>query len=226
LVAVVASVLVLLVIGGVWYGVQQREQSPGGGTAAGPQQPVTPAHAEKSPSASPSSNELAEAIALANTSTGGLLPADRCTATGTDQVACDHPYVGIDQVRFRTYASLPGLYPQYELRVRGLSDGRFPVNYGDCTRNKISGEVSWNHNFEHSHRFSVAQLRSGTLRDDTQAAGRVFCRLRNGVITIVWTDNHATLLGTVTGAPHSLVFRWWKRVHHDLAVGTMMDMHH
>jgi hypothetical protein len=223
----VASVLVLAVMGGIWYAVQQREQSPGG-TATGAQQSASPAPAGSSGSTSPSaaSNALAEAIALANTSTGGLLPADRCTATGSDQVACDHPYVGIDQARFRTYASLPGLYPQYELRVRGLSDGRFPVNYGDCTRNKISGEVSWNHNFEHSRTFSVAQLRSGNLRDDNQAAGRVFCRLRNGVITIVWTDNHATLLGTVTGAPHSLVFRWWKRVHHDLAVGSMTNMQH
>ena len=227
LVAVVASVLVLAVMGGIWYGVQQREQSPDG-TATAQQQPASPAHSGTSNPASPSasSNALAEAIALANTSTGGLLPADRCTATGTDQVACDHPHVGIDQARFRTYSSLAGLYPQYELRVRGLSDGRFPVNFGDCTRAKISGEVGWNHNFEHSRDFTVAQLRSGTLRDDTQAAGRVFCRLRNGVITIVWTDNHATLLGTVTGAPHSLVFRWWKRVHHDLAVGSMMDMHH
>ena len=118
------------------------------------------------------------------------------------------------------------LYAAYTGRVRGLSDDRFSVNFGDCTRAKISGEVSWNHNYEHPRHFTLAQVASGTLRDDTQAAGRVFCRLRDGVITIVWTDNHANMLGTVTGAPHSLVFRWWKRVHHDLAIGDMMNMGH
>jgi len=110
--------------------------------------------------------------------------------------------------------------------VRGLADDRLRVNFGDCTRARISGEVSWNHNFEHPRHFTLAQVASGTLRDDTQAAGRVFCRLRDGVITIVWTDNHANMLGTVTGAPHSLVFRWWKRVHHDLAIGDMPGLRH
>ena len=54
----------------------------------------------------------------------------------------------------------------------------------------------------------------------------MFCRLRNDVITIVWTDNHANMLGTVTGAPHMLVFHWWKLVHHNLAVGQMPSMGH
>jgi hypothetical protein len=177
-------------------------------------------------SPSPSANPLAEAIALANTSTGGLLPADRCSALGLDEVACDRPHVGIGQARFRTYPSLNALYAAYAQRVRGLSDDRLPVNYGDCTRAKISGEVSWNHNFRHPRQYTMAQVASGTLRDDTQAAGRVFCRLRDGVITILWTDNHAQMLGVVTGAPHSLVFRWWKSVHHDLALNGMMQMGH
>ncbi len=229
LVVIVASLLVLAVVGGIWYGTQQRERPQGATT--GPEHSASPMGTAStgmsdSMSPSPSSNPLAEAIALANTSTGGLLPADRCSAAGTDQVACDHPHAGIGQARFRTYPSLNALYAAYAERVRGLSDDRFRVNFGDCTRAKISGEVSWNHNFEHPRHFTLAQVASGTLRDDTQAAGRVFCRLRDGVITIVWTDNHADMLGTVTGAPHSLVFRWWKRVHHDLAIGDMMDMGH
>jgi serine/threonine protein kinase len=229
LVVVGVSLLVLAVVGGVWYGAQQRGQPPA--TTTGSTQSASPSGAASSGmshsvSPSPSANPLAEAIALANTSTGGLIPADRCSAIGLDQVACDHPNVGIDQARFRTYPSLNALYEAYAERVRGLSDGRLPVNFGDCTRSKISGEVSWNHNFEHPRQFTVAQVASGNLRDDTQAAGRVFCRLRSGVITIVWTDNHAEMLGTVTGAPHSLVFRWWKRVHHDLAIGDMAGMGH
>ncbi len=230
LVVVGVSVLVLAVLGGMWYGTRQREQPPDS-TAAGAQQSssvmgTASAGMSDSMSPAPSSNQLAEAIALANTSTGGMLPADRCSATGTDQVACDQPHVGIGQARFRTYPSLQGLYAAYAQRVRGLSDDRLPVNVGDCTRAKISGEVSWNHNYVHPRHYTMAQVASGTLRDDTQAAGRVFCRLRDGVITIVWTDNHAMMLGTVTGAPHSLVFRWWKHVHHDLAVGDMTDMGH
>ncbi len=230
LVVVVASLLVLAVIGGIWYGTQQREQPPGA-TTTGPKHSASPMGAASSGmsgsmSPSPSSNPLAEAIALANTSTGGLLPADRCSTTGMDEVACDRPYVGIGQARFRTYPSLNSLYAAYAQRVRGLSDGRFQVNHGDCTRAKISGEVSWNHNYVHPRHYTMAQVASGTLRDDTQAAGRVFCRLRNDVITIVWTDNHAAMLGTVTGAPHSLAFRWWKHVHHDLAVGDMAEMGH
>jgi serine/threonine protein kinase len=229
LVVLVASLLVLAVVGGIWFGTQQRERPQGATT--GPEGSASPTGAAStgmsdSMAPSPSSNPLAEAIALANTSTGGLLPADRCRAEGTEQVACDHPHTGIGQARFRTYASLNALYAAYAQRVRGLSDDRLRVNFGDCTRAKISGEVSWNHNFEHARHFTLAQVASGTLRDDTQAAGRVFCRLRDGVITIVWTDNHAEMLGTVTGAPHSLVFRWWKRVHHDLAIGDMADMGH
>ena len=226
---IAASLLVLAVVGGIWYGTQLRERPQGATT--GPDHSASSMGTAStgmadSMSPSPSSNALAEAIALANTSTGGLLPADRCSAAGTDQVACDHPHAGIGQARFRTYPSLNTLYAAYTERVRGLSDDRLRVNFGDCTRAKISGEVSWNHNYEHPRHFTLAQVASGTLRDDTQAAGRVFCRLRDGVITIVWTDNHANMLGTVTGAPHSLVFRWWKRVHHDLAIGDMMNMGH
>jgi serine/threonine protein kinase len=229
---VVASLLVLAVVGGIWYGARQLEQPPEAATT-GPQHSASPTGTASSGmsdsmsmSPSPSYNPLAEAIALANTSTGGMLPADRCSATGMDQVACDRPYVGIGQARFRTYPSLKDLYAAYAQRIRGLSDDRLLVNHGDCTRAKISGEVSWNHNFKHPRHYTMAQVASGTLRDDTQAAGRVFCRLRDDVITILWTDNHAKMLGTVTGAPHSLVFRWWKQVHHDLAVGAMTDMGH
>jgi hypothetical protein len=230
LVVVGVSALVLAVLGGIWYGTQQREQpadsTPPAAQHSSSVEGTASAGMSDSMSPAPSSNQLAEAIALANTSTGGMLPADRCSATGTDQVACDQPHVGIGQARFRTYPSLHVLYAAYAQRVRGLSDDRLPVNVGDCTRAKISGEVSWNHNFVHPRHYTMAQVASGTLRDDTQAAGRVFCRLRDGVITIVWTDNHAKMLGTVTGAPHSLVFRWWKHVHHDLAVGDMTDMGH
>jgi serine/threonine protein kinase len=224
-----AALLVLAVVGGIWFGTQLRGQQPASTTAPrGSASPPGTASTGMSDamSSSPSSNPLADAIGVANTSTGGMLPVDKCLSTGTDLVACDHPYLGIDQARFRTYPALNALYASYEQRVRGLSDGRLPVNFGDCTRAKISGEISWNHNYEHPRHFSLAQVASGTLRDDTQAAGRVFCRLRNGVITIVWTDNHAQMLGTVTGAPHSLVFRWWKHVHHDLAVGAMPGMEH
>ena len=178
-----------------------------------------------STSPSASANPLVKAIALANVSSGGMLPAAKCAGMGMDAVSCDNPHLGIGQAVFRTYPSLNALYASYEQKVRGLSNGRFRANYGDCTRAKIDGEVSWNHNYVHPRHYSVARVASGMLRDDIQAAGRVFCRLHNDVITIVWTDNHARMLGTVDGAPHPLVFRWWKLVHHDLAVGDMpMDM--
>jgi len=227
LVAGFVSLVVLALIAGIWFGA--REGGPtADATKADLEPSASPSGAHSShTSESPGSQPLAQAIALANTSTGGLVPADKCTSIGDDQVACDHPHVGISQARFRTYASLGGVYAAYKQRLKGLSDNHVPQeNQGDCNSARISGEVSWNHNYEHPRHFTTAQVASGDLRDDTQAAGRVFCRLRANIITIVWTDNHAKMLGTVIGSPHSLVFRWWKRVHHDLAVGAMTDMSH
>jgi hypothetical protein len=57
--------------------------------------------------------------------------------------------------------------------------------FADCGSQKIYGEVSWNHQFQHPRIYSVAQSSSGNLTA-MQAAGRVFCTYANGQETMVW----------------------------------------
>ena len=114
----------------------------------------------------------------------GLLPPATCHARSASLVSCTHPASSINSATFRTYTSLNALYAAYKADVKALAPNQqFRANYGDCTARKTDGEVSWNHDYQHPHNYSLQQSRSGTLSDD-EAAGRVAAwlarRLRPG----------------------------------------------
>lgn len=229
LVGTALAVLLIVAGGGLWLGLRGGGPSTtGSGAGNGGPDPAgavtSPSMSgSMSPSATPT-NALSEAVMLANVGTHGLLPEDRCSETTPAHVHCERPAVGVYGADLSTYDSLDVLYDTYVRRARALAGGSFRSNVGDCTHDENGGEISWNHNYQHPRQFTLDQVRTGHLRD-TQAAGRVFCRLRQGVLTIMWTQNDATMLGIVSGAPHSLVFQWWKAVHHNLAVQSPgMDM--
>ena len=75
--------------------------------------------------------------------------------------------------------------------LSGMRDSGLPfdqiVNTGECDPKHFSGEVSWNHNRNHSHQYSVEQLMHGHLNPGAQAAGRVFCGLHGSALTMIWT---------------------------------------
>ena len=118
-----------------------------------------PAHR---PSSSPSASAmmhspLMQALVVTNQSdtAKGTLPPSSCHPQSTTMVTCTHPALGISTATFRTYPSLASLYGAYQADVKRLSNGQFKANFGDCTQDKINGEVSWNHNYQHPRNYSV-----------------------------------------------------------------------
>jgi hypothetical protein len=149
----------------------------------------------------------------------GLLPPNACHEVDARTVQCKQPSFGVATATFRTYPSLDDLYGAYLDRIDAVT-GSTRTGYDDCRLTTSSGEISWNHNFEHREEFSLSDVRSGTLDDLTEAAGRVFCGSDDGVFTMVWTQNAGQLLADISGAgfPHEDTYRWWWKVHHAIAV--------
>jgi serine/threonine protein kinase len=211
---VLASVAALLLAGmgvAVW-------QLLGGGTHA--------AHGVKR--ASSTANPILQALQRANESmtANGLLPPSSCKAQSQTLVSCVQPTFAIENATFQTFSSLPALYHAYGRTVTQLSNGHLRTNYGECTQRITSGEVSWNHNYQHPRGFSLAESMSGQLMDD-QAAGRVFCTFTNSTYLLAWTMNDGHLLGMLTGAPHDDAWMWWHGVHHAIdliGAGSSMKM--
>jgi hypothetical protein len=166
-----------------------------------------------------SSNAILKALAATNKSdtAKGLLPPSSCKAEGTSMATCTHPAFGADTVTFQTYGSLTALYNAYLAAIKKASPGAFHANVGDCTEQQTEGEVSWNHDYQHPRKYSLAQSMSGRLTDG-QAAGRVFCTFTNGSLNIIWTQNDGRLLGDLAGAPHGNTWDWWKGVHHSISI--------
>jgi serine/threonine protein kinase len=155
----------------------------------------------------------------------GKLPPSSCRPQSTTMVTCTAPAVGITEVVFRTYPSLQALYAAYMAKVKALNSGHFQPNYQDCSEQEPAGEISWNHNFRHSGKYSVAQLTSGQLDPVKQAAGRVSCNYINGQEYMVWTQNDGHLLASVAGPAHEPVWQWWVAVHHNIGfAGPPMNM--
>jgi hypothetical protein len=160
----------------------------------------------------------------------GLLPLSTCQAMSATMVVCKQPHYAVDEVTFNTYASLKALYAAYEARVAALSGAPFKANSGNCTESDVNGEIGWNHDFKHPSYYPINMFTSGTIKD-TQAAGRMFCTLNNGLLYLVWTQDAGRVLGEVAGAPHPDTYGWWHNVHHVIAVpgtpnmmGTMPGM--
>jgi len=143
----------------------------------------------------------------------GLIPASSCKAMTSTMVACTRPSFGIETATFSTFPSLNALYAAYVRHVDSVEPGPFRANFGDCSEVLTKGEVSWNHNYEHSRLYSLDLSRSGRLSDD-KAAGRASCAFANGELHMLWTQNDGRLLGELTGAPHPDAYRWWHAVHH------------
>jgi hypothetical protein len=147
----------------------------------------------------------------------GLLPLSTCQAMSTTMVVCKQPHYAVDEVSFNTYSSLKTLYAAYEARVAGLSGAPFKANSGNCTENDVNGEIGWNHDFKHPSYYPISMFTSGMIKD-TQAAGRMFCTLNNGLLYLVWTQDAGRVLGEVAGAPHPDTYGWWHNVHHVIAL--------
>ena len=147
----------------------------------------------------------------------GLLPLSTCQAMSATMVVCKQPHYAVDEVTFNTYPSLTSLYAAYEARVAALSGAPFKANSGNCTEVDVNGEIGWNHDFRHPSQYPINMFTSGAIKD-TQAAGRMFCTLNNGLLYLVWTQDAGRLLGEVAGAPHPDTYGWWHNVHHVIAV--------
>ena len=162
-------------------------------------------------------NAILQALVTANESrtAKGLLPPSSCKAESASMVTCSHPAFGATTVTFRTYPSLNSLYAAYVSEMKSLGQDPVQQNFGDCTEQQTSGEVSWNHDYQHPRNYSLMDMRSGRITDD-QAAGRVYCTFNNSLLHIVWTQNDGHLLGMLSGAPHANTWDWWKGVHHSI----------
>jgi serine/threonine protein kinase len=180
----------------------------------------SPKAASPKPMASPMPSPAALLAALRQTNSSpdaaGKLPPATCRGHAGPVVTCTAPAAGITQAVFQTYPSLTALYAAYVAEVKMLNAGQFKANTGDCQTHDPAGEVSWNHGYDHTRNYSVAQLISGHLNPVTQAAGRVFCNYVNGQEYMVWTQDDGRLLASAYGPVHGVVWEWWYPIHHNI----------
>lgn len=192
----------------------------GNGHASSTSTRLTPHPAAKNP--------ILVALAKANTSSDstGQIPPSTCKTQSSSMVMCTNPTPEMDSASFQTYPSLHILYSQYRARITALAKPQAPaLNTGDCQRTSPFGEVGWNHLFQHPRTYSFAKSESGSL-GERQLAGRVYCTIvQGGNAEVVWTMNDGMMLGIAIGAPHEDVYRWWRRVHHQITLsGGEMSM--
>jgi len=204
-----AAVVVLLAGVGTWIGLS------GYGT-----HPKAAMKMSSTPKPKPKTSALMTALALTNKSgdATGKLPPSTCKQDSPTHVTCTAPAPGISAVVFQTYLSSKALYAAYTARVTALNSNQFKQNFNDCGSEATFGEVGWNHLFQHTRKYTVAQMTMGSVRDD-QAAGRVFCNYTQGLEYMVWTQNDGHLMGYVAGTVHTDVWDWWVAVHHNIGIG-------
>ena len=175
----------------------------------------------------PKTSTLMAALILANKSAEatGKLPPSACKQDGSAVVTCTAPASGISGVVFQTFPNQQALYNAYMAKVASLNSGRqFKQNFNDCGSQVTYGEIGWNHQFQHTPKYTVDQMIMGNVTDD-QAAGRVFCNYTQGLEYMVWTQNDGHLMGYVAGPVHTDVWNWWVAVHHNIGIGgSPMDM--
>ncbi len=225
--AVVASVAVALIAAAAWFALGRGDSSSEGDTrssvGAGGSAGATPTSssmASMTPSPDGADNAILRGLSRANDTSEarGLIPPRSCRVVRATSVSCTDPSTFVSTASFTTYPSLPRLYSAYQASARRLSGEPFTANRGDCDRRQSSGEVSWNHDYQHPRAYSVAQLVSNRLSPSTEAAGRLFCTLDDAGFHIVWVQNEGRLLGTLEGSPHTDAFLWWRSVHHSLSL--------
>jgi hypothetical protein len=201
---------VALVLAGLstWAGLRGSGSYHGAATAASPK----PKH---------TTSALMAALTLADKSADaiGLIPPSTCKQAGAATVTCTAPAPGISGAVFQAYPSQDALYAAYTAKVASLSPGQqFKQNFNDCESQLTYGEAGWNHQFQHTTKYTVTQMITGNVTDD-QAAGRVFCNYTQGLEYMVWTQNDGHLMGYVAGPVHTDVWNWWVAVHHNIGIG-------
>lgn len=166
--------------------------------------------------------QTAQATTMINMST--------CAQTNVTLVKCTHPDPAIASVTFATYPSLSALYAKYQEIVDNLTSKSFGSveNRHPCSAvaPNPTGESTWNHSDQYSTKYSVAELASGRVSNDT-AMGRVFCMQKpDGSAVMVWTQDSGHLLGYATGGDesHEQVWNWFYDVHHNIIFAGMQPM--
>jgi serine/threonine protein kinase len=216
-IAVLAAVVLVLAGLGTWAGL----------SGSGSHHKAALASTSPKPKAKPKTSALMAAIALANKSADatGLIPPSTCKQVNSATITCTAPASGISGVVFQTFPNQQALYTAYMAKVASLnSNHQFQQNFRDCESQDTYGEIGWNHLFQHTSKYTVAQMTAGTVTDD-QAAGRVFCNYTQGLEYMVWTQNDGHLMGYVAGPVHTDVWNWWVGVHHNIGIGgSPMDM--
>lgn len=184
---------------------------------------TAPRHPHVSPAARP--GVLLQALNAVNSSASTHGQLKSCIAQSAVMVTCSLPDgpAGGSTASFRRFSSLGALYNAYKAEVTSLERrATLHQNYGECDNSTQQGEVSWNHHFQHSKRYTLAQVASGGLTSDSQAAGRVYCTLAgNDLFRLVWTDNPNRLLASVEGGPHPVVYTWWHAIHHAICIACL-----
>jgi serine/threonine protein kinase len=214
-IAALAAVVVLLAGLGAWAGVSGFGSHHKAALAATPPKPKKP-----------KPSELMAALMLTNESADatGQLPPSTCKQSTSATVTCTAPAHGITGVIFQTFPNQKALYAAYQARVASLNNShQFKQNFSDCGSQITYGEISWNHLYKHTAKYTVDQMIAGNLTDD-QAAGRVFCNYSQGQEDMVWTQNDGHLMGYVAGGIHTDVWNWWVKVHHNISIGGSMAM--
>jgi hypothetical protein len=211
-IAVLAVLALVLAGAGTWAGLKGS----GSHAKAATTMPSMSATAKQTLAAGP----LMAALALADKSgdAAGKLPPSACKQDSPAHVTCTAPAPGISGVVFQTYPDLTALYAAYTAKVTSLNSGQFRQNFSDCGSQATFGEAGWNHRFQHTRKFTVDQMRMGTVQDD-QAAGRVFCTYTQGLEYMAWTQDDGHLMGYVAGPVHTDVWDWWVAVHHNIGIG-------
>jgi hypothetical protein len=207
----------LLLLAGVFIG---RSTGFGAGPVAPGSRP-TPTVSRTALPPKPTISALVAAIVLANSTADatGLIPPSTCKQVNSATVTCTAPASGISGAVFQTFPNQQALYTAYMAKVASLdSNHQFQQNFRDCESQDTYGEIGWNHLFQHTSKYTVAQMTAGTVTDD-QAAGRVFCNYTQGLEYMVWTQNDGHLMGYVAGPEHTDVWNWWVGVHHNIGLG-------
>jgi serine/threonine protein kinase len=154
----------------------------------------------------------------------GRLSLAACKFPSATFATCTNPDPkgAVASATFQTFPSLNALYTAYQATVAAMADKPFSTveNTQNCGKPapQPMGEISWNHSDQHTLKYSVAQIASGTVPQDI-AAGRMFClQLAGGGENIVWTQNYGNLLVVAHGAvSHEQVWLWFVAVHHNVA---------
>jgi hypothetical protein len=209
----VLAAVVLVVAGlGTWGGLHAFGSHAKGAT-------TMPSMSPK-PKPKPTTGALMSALILANKSNDakGQLPPSTCKQDTPTHVTCTAPASGISGVVFETYPNQTALYAAYMAKVDSVNSGQFKQNFSDCGSQTTFGEVGWNHLFQHTRKYTVAQMTMGQVKDD-QAAGRVFCTYTQGLEYMIWTQNDGHLMGYVAGPVHGDVWTWWVALHHNIGIG-------